>query len=249
MLNIWHRVNISTGSEKTAVANPTTILVVDDETHVRDMLKEWLEEDGYQVQVAASAAEALKLFFDFRPALTVVDLRMPGMDGFQLISRLRELSAAHILILSALSGDDAIVRGLDLGADEYLVKPVSQGPFLARVRSLLRRGVPEAEVTAGYADAELSIDMGTHAASVRGQKVHLSPLEFRLLAYLVKHRDRVITHDELINEVWGAEDGSLDSLKWYASSLRRKLEVDPDSPHLIINVRGLGYRYLPPGSS
>ncbi len=231
------------------MTNQTTILVVDDETHVRDMLKEWLEEEGYQVHVAASAAQALKLFFDARPALTVVDLRMPGMDGFQLITRLRELSAAHILILSALSSDENIVRGLDLGADEYLVKPVSQGPFVARVRSLLRRGTAEAEVTAAYADPELSIDVNAHTVMVRGEKVHLSPLEFRLLAYLVKHRDRVTSHDELINEVWGADVGSLDSLKWYASSLRRKLEVDPDSPHLIVNVRGLGYRYLPPGTS
>ncbi|MBI2871909.1 MAG: response regulator transcription factor [Chloroflexi bacterium] len=220
------------------------VLVVDDEAYVTEMLKEWLEEEGYRACTASNATEGLKLFYDCHPDAVVVDLLMPGMDGFQLIGRIRELSQAPVLVLTALSGDDDIVRGLDLGADEYVVKPVSRNSFLARVRSLLRRGSQEGEETGSYTDPVLSLDTSTHSVSVKGQEVHLSPLEFRLLAYLVHHRHRVVTHDELLNRVWGSELGSLESLKWYTSSLRRKLEAG--SPGLVVNVRTVGYRYLPP---
>ncbi|MBI4299085.1 MAG: response regulator transcription factor [Chloroflexi bacterium] len=222
------------------------ILVVDDEPHIVNMLKEWLEEEGYRVCVASKATEALRLFFDQHPALSIVDLRMPGMDGFQLISRLRELSGSRILILSALTGDEAVVRGLNVGADEYVFKPVSREPFLARVRAIMRQDRQQAgELISGYADGVLSLNVPAHSVTVAGQQIHLSPLEFRLLAYLVQHRQRVISHDELLNRVWGTELGSLDSLKWYVSSLRRKLQVDPGLPQLIVNERGLGYRYHP----
>jgi DNA-binding response OmpR family regulator len=211
------------------------------------MLKEWLESDGYQVCAATRASEALKLFFERRPGLAVVDLRMPGMDGFQLIGRLRELSLAPILVLSAISDDEQIVRGLDLGADDYVTKPVSRGPFLARIRSLLRRSLEDPEPNPVYADAALTLDPLAHTVAVRGQPTHLSPLEFRLLAYLVQQRHRIVTHEELLNRVWGGvEMGSPDSLKWYVSSVRRKLELDPDAPGLIVNVRSVGYCYLPP---
>ena len=230
-----------------ATSQPT-ILVVDDEPRVVEMLQEWLASDGYEVCAASQATEALKLFFERRPGLAVVDLRMPGMDGFQLIGRLRELSQAPILILSALSDDEQIVRGLDLGADDYVTKPVSRGPFLARIRSLLRRSGEDPETSAAYSDEVLILDTLAHTVRVRGETRHLSPLEFRLLAYLVQQRHRIATHEELLDRVWGSEVGSLDSLKWYVSSLRRKLEVDPDSPGLIVNVRSIGYRYrVPPG--
>jgi len=121
-----------------AMSNPS-ILLVDDEFQVLEMLREWLEEQNYQVTTAATAEGALELFYELRPTLSIVDLRMPGMNGFQLIRRIRELSEAPVMVLSALSEDADQVRGLDVGADEYVIKPVSREPFLARVRSLLRR--------------------------------------------------------------------------------------------------------------
>ena len=224
----------------------TTVLLVDDETQVLEMLREWLEEQDYQVTTAETAEDALKLFYELRPALSIVDLRMPGMNGFQLIRRIRELSESLVMVLSALSEDADQVRGLDVGADEYVIKPVSREPFLARVRSLLRRsGAPE-ETTFHYRDALLELDTPTHTVTLEGQVVHVSPLEFRLLAYLVNTRHRIATHDALLNEVWDTELGSQDSLKWYVSSLRRKLKTTAKSHNMIRNVRGLGYQYVPP---
>jgi DNA-binding response OmpR family regulator len=228
-----------------AMSSPT-ILLVDDDFQVLEMLKEWLEEQDYQVTTAATAEGALKLFYELRPTLSIVDLRMPGMNGFQLIRRIRELSEAPVMILSALGEDVDQVRGLDVGADEYVIKPVSREPFLARVRSLLRRaGAPE-EATTHYRDALLELDTPTHTVSVAGEPVHVSPLEFKLLSYPVNARHRIATHDELLNEVWDTELGSQDSLKWYVSSLRRKLESSAHSHNMIRNVRGLGYQYVPP---
>lgn len=236
------------GGSVTRHAGPTAtqVLVVDDDPGVVDMLREWLEGAGYRVECASDGKEGLRSFFETRPVLAVVDLRMPRMDGFQLISRIRELSEIPILVLSALSGEQQIVQGLDLGADEYLVKPITRDHFLARIRSLLRRTPPEDQATALYSDATLTLDIEGHEVSVDGEPVKLRPLEFRLLAYLVQNQERMVSHHELLDQVWGPAEGSLDSLKWYVSSLRRKIEVDPQKPHLLVNVRSLGYRYVPP---
>jgi DNA-binding response OmpR family regulator len=140
-----------------ATSTPT-ILLVDDEFQVLEMLREWLEDQDYQVSTAETAEDALKLFYELRPTLSIVDLRMPGMNGFQLIRRIRELSEAPVMVLSALSGDADQVRGLDVGADEYVIKPVSREPFLARVRSLPRRAAPPEETTSHYRDSVLDVD-------------------------------------------------------------------------------------------
>ena len=121
------------------------ILVVDDEPEMLALLIEWLEEDGHDVSTASNGWDALEIFIDRRPVLTITDLRMPGMDGFQLIKRIREISNTHVIALTAMGGEEHTVLGFDLGADEYLVKPVSKKVFLARVRSILRRAAPDEE--------------------------------------------------------------------------------------------------------
>ena len=224
----------------------TKVLVVDDEPDLVALLREWLEEEGYQVVSASTGEEGLRLFFEQRPDLSIVDLRMPGMDGFQLVGRIREMSEARVLVLSALGGEEQVVRGLELGADEYLVKPVTKRAFLARVRSHIRRAGGAEQATAGYADSNLSLSFLTHELQVRGQAVHLRPIEFRLLAFLVQNRDRLLNHHEILDQVWGDPKGSLDSLKWYISSLREKVEETPKRPRLILTVPKVGYRYLPP---
>jgi len=228
--------------------SPTRVLVVDDEPDLVTILAEWLEEDGYEVYSATSGGDALRLFFQHRPTLSIADLRMPGMDGFQLITRIREMSDGHILVLTALGGEEHVIRGLELGADEYLVKPVSKRVFLARVRSLLRRATPPQEGPSGYSDAFLKLSFLTHEIEVRGQSLHLRPTEFRLLSFLVQNSDRVVRHQEVLDRVWGDQGGSMDSLKWYISSLRDKVEEDPQNPRLIVTVPRVGYRYFPPES-
>ena len=221
------------------------VLVVDDEPGLVELLKDWLEGDGHEVHAAADGVEGLALFFQHQPALTVVDLRMRGMDGFQLITRIREASDAHILVLTGLETEEAAVRGLRLGADAHLVKPVRRRAFLARVRALLRRASPPEKLAPNYSDAVLVLNFLTHEARVRGEFVRLTPTEFRLLAYLCRNRGRVVEHSELLDRVWGERHGSSDSLKWYIHSLREKMESDPSDPRLIVTVQAVGYRYLP----
>ncbi len=223
------------------------VLVVDDEPDVVLLLRDWLEDDGYEVHTATNGKKALKMLFDHRPALAVTDLRMPGMDGFQLISRIREMSDIHILVLTAFDNEEYVVRGLGLGADDFLVKPVPKRAFLARVRAILRRAQSDA-VPSGYTDASVSLSFLTHEAHMRGEPVALTPTEFRLLAFLCQNRDRVVAHQELLDRVWGSKGGSLDSLKWYIHSLREKVEEEPKSPRLILTVPGVGYRYSLPDS-
>ncbi len=226
---------------------PTKVLVVDDEPGLVSLLKMWLESDGYEVHTAADGREALRQFFEHRPALSVTDLRMPDMDGFELITRIREVSEGGVLVLSALDAEDQMVRGLELGADEYLVKPMTRRVFLANVRALLRRIAPQQDDPGTYSDRFLTLNHHTHEAQVRGQPIHLRPTEFRLIAYLAQNRGRVISHQELLDGVWGNQGGSLYSLKWYISSLREKIEAPPAKPRLIVNVPRVGYRYSPEG--
>ena len=227
----------------------TKILVVDDEPGIRSLLEQWLEGAGHEVYTAANGWDGLELFCEHLPTLTVADLRMPGMDGFQMIQRIREISNAYVLALTSLSNEEHTIRGLDLGADEYLVKPVPKREFLARISSLLRRATPPASVPVRYSDNQLSLDFLTHEASIRGLTLNLRPTEFRLISYLVLNNDRVIDHQELLDRVWGDQAGSLDSLKWYISSLRTKIEEDSRNPTVIVTFPRVGYRYFPHASA
>ena len=227
----------------------TKILVVDDEPGIRFLLEQWLEGAGHEVYTAANGWDALQVFCEQLPTLTVADLRMPGMDGFHLIQRIREISNAYVLALTSLSSEEHTIRGLDLGADEYLVKPVPKREFLARVSSLLRRATPPKEIPVRYSDDHLSMDFLTHQASIRGLPLNLRPTEFRLLSYLILNNDRVIDHQELLDRVWGDQAGSLDSLKWYISSLRTKIEDDSRTPRIIVTFPRVGYRHFPHASA
>ena len=137
------------------------------------------------------------------------------------------ISDAHVLALIAMADTENTFRGLDFAADEYLVKPVVKREFVARVRSMVRRGKPPGEVPVEYRNSVISLDLLTHDASFRGGTVHLRPAKYRLLAYLAPNRNPVLSHQELLDKVWGNDGGSLDSLKWHVSTLREKLETDP----------------------
>lgn len=222
------------------------ILVVDDEPEMLSLLNEWLEEDGHDVETATNGWDALEIFVDRKPVLTITDLRMPGMDGFQLIRRIREISDSHVIALTAMDGEEHAVQGFDMGADEYLVKPVAKRVFLARVRSMLRRATPDQELVLSYQDSILTLDFLSREALVNGQILRLRPTEFKLLAFLVQNCNRVLNHQELLDRVWGEQMGSLDSLKWYISALREKIEDHPRDPKVIVTFPRVGYRYSPP---
>lgn len=203
---------------------PTKILVVDDEVGILTFLQEWLEEVGYEVLLASDGWEALQIFSRELPALTIVDLRMPGMDGFQLIGHIREISNSYILALTGLNEETHVIRALEAGADEYLVKPVRMREFQARVNSLIRRADEPVEAPTSYSDEFLGINMLTREATVLGNLLQLRPTEFQLISFIAFNRDRVIGHQELLDRVWKDSRGSMDSLKWYVSSLRTKIE-------------------------
>ncbi|MEW6034818.1 MAG: response regulator transcription factor [Chloroflexota bacterium] len=223
------------------------VLVVDDEPAVNELLKDWLEGADYQVVTAFDGKEGFVQFFNHRPDLAIIDIMMPVMDGFELCQRIREVSQIPIIVLSGRGQEVDKVRGLHLGADDYLVKPIGGKELLARVAAALRRAkLPPAEPSATYSDGVVSLDFKQHEAYVRGERVSLTPTEFRLLAYLVQHRGQVVSPQQLWDSVWGWDAGSLDSVKWHISYLRKKVEEDPESPKLVITIRGVGYRYQPP---
>ena len=176
--------------------------------------------------------------------MTITDLRMPGMDGFQLIRRIRQISDAHGMALTALDGEEHTIRGLDLGADEYLRKPISKRVLLAHVRSLLRHAESDDAVSVEYGDSTVTINVMTHEATVLGEPLHLRPTEFRLLVFLIQNPHRVLSHQELLDRVWGNQTGSLESLKWYISSLRAKIEKTAGAPRRIATVPGVDYQYM-----
>ncbi|MCW3064107.1 MAG: two component transcriptional regulator, winged helix family [Solirubrobacterales bacterium] len=224
----------------------TSVLVVDDEADVRNLIRILLERAGHDVSEAASGREALRRLHAVRPDLVVLDVTMPEMDGWQTLERIRDLSDVPVLMLTARAGELDKVRGLKAGADDYVVKPFGRQELLARVEALLRRAGGAPEVRETYADASVTIDFAAREVVVGGVTIALTPLEFRLLAALVRHPNQVLSRDQLLELVWGdAGTVNADQVKLYVGYLRRKLGWETDSSP-VETVRGFGYRYRPP---
>lgn len=202
--------------------SPSMRPAVDDEPEMLALLNEWLEEDGHQVETATNGWEAFEIFVNRKPALTITDLGIPGMDGLQLISRISEISDAHVIALTSMGGDKHALRGFDMGAYEYLVKPESEGVFLACVGSLLRRAASDGEIALGRQDRILTLKFLSREAQVEGANLRLRPAELKLLAYLNQNSNRVQNRQQLLNQVWDERQGSLDSIKWCLSALRER---------------------------
>jgi two-component system response regulator MtrA len=227
-----------------------TILVVDDEQDILELVSMRLEMAGYRTVLAASGEEALRAFFVERPELAVVDIDLPGMDGIELCSRMREMSDIPVIFLSAMGSETDRVKGLQAGADDYIVKPFASDELVARVEAVLRRTTMPTSRNGedSYIDAQLTIDHRAHLVAVRGTEVALSPLEYRLLTSLVRHSGQVLSHHQLLDMAWGpnATETSPDSVRLYVSYLRAKIELNPKRPSLIETVREFGYRYVKP---
>jgi DNA-binding response OmpR family regulator len=223
-----------------------TVLVVDDEPRLRDIVRLNLEVEGYRVAEAASGMEAIMRLKEDLPDLIVLDVMMPEMDGFETLRRIREVSNVPVIMLTVRQEELDRIRGLEIGADDYLTKPFSPQELQARIKALLRRTfMPKpARKTKIVVDKDLTIDFSKREVWVRGQKVSLRPTEYRLLYHLVNNAGRLLTHDMLLSRVWGHEyrDES-QYLRLYITYLRQKLERDPAHPIYILTERGVGYRF------
>ncbi|HEY7398163.1 MAG TPA: response regulator transcription factor [Gaiellaceae bacterium] len=220
------------------------ILVVDDDADIRLLLRELLERANFEVEEASSGRAALQALHGSPPALVLLDVSMPELDGYQTLERIRDLSEVPVIMLTARSNELEKVRGLTAGADDYVAKPFGRQELLARVQALLRRSGGAASVHEAYADDFVQIDYGQRRVTVRGQEVRLTPLEFRLLATFVQNRNQVLSRDQLLKLVWGDPYGvSGDQVKLYVGYLRRKLVPEAPSDVPIETLRGFGYRY------
>lgn len=221
-----------------------TILLIDDDQDLLGVLTLVLEQLEFLVITAKDGSEGLRAAYRDHPDLVVLDIMMPGVDGWEICRRLRELSDVPIIMLTAKTMPTDVVKGLALGADDYVTKPFSTAEFIARVRACLRRAgsrdSPQRPAT--IVSGELVIDFAARKVMIGAEVVDLTPTEFRLLAYLARNRGRVVLHQTLLREVWGPEYADeLDYLRLYVSYLRHKIEKDPANPEFIRTAWGQGY--------
>jgi len=222
------------------------ILVVDDEPRIVEAVSMNLELEGYQISGTSNGDEALKKLTEELPDLIILDVMMPEMDGFETLRKIREVSTVPVIMLTVKGEEIDKVKGLDLGADDYVTKPFSPRELASRVKAVLRRvempsPVPKTEIRV---DDTLSIDFSRRKVMVRGEEVHLRPTEYRLLYHLVSNAGRVLTHETLLRKVWGYEYRDEDHYLWlYITYLRQKIEEDPKHPKYILGERGIGYRF------
>ena len=226
--------------------NGSRILVVDDDADIRGLVRELLERSGALVREAGDGKEALRMLYDARPELIILDISMPEMDGWQTLERIREMTDVPVVMLTAREGELEAVRGLKAGADDYVRKPFGRQELLARIQALLRRSSaarpPERET---FDDGLIRIDVANAQVVVKDTEVQLTPLEFRLLLAFARNRDQVLTRDQILDLVWGDSSGVAgEQVKLYVGYLRRKLEAVLGEDEMPIEtVRGFGYRY------
>lgn len=221
-----------------------TVLVVEDDAGIRRFVRMALEGEGLAVVEADGYRRGLIDAGTRRPDLVVLDLGLPDGDGVQWIGELRAFSAIPVLVLSARDRESDKIAALDAGADDYLVKPFATGELLARVRAQLRRaGSQAAEPRIAF--GELTLDLARRVVERAGSPLHLTPIEYRLLTHLVAHEDRVLTHRQLLNAVWGpSHTADTHYLRVFMAQLRRKVEADPSQPRHLRTETGVGYRFV-----
>jgi len=217
------------------------ILVVDDDTAISEMIGIVLRGEGYEPQFAGDGAEAIELFRSMRPDLVLLDLMLPGIDGIQVCSTIRAESGVPIIMLTAKGETTDVVKGLESGADDYVVKPFNPKELVARIRTRLRPVLPETTETVGIGD--LSIDVQGHEVRRGSDKISLTPLEFQLLLALAAKPQQVFTREMLLEQVWGYHyKADTRLVNVHVQRLRAKVEHDPDNPQIVMTVRGVGYR-------
>jgi two-component system, OmpR family, KDP operon response regulator KdpE len=222
------------------------VLVVDDEPQILRGLRVVLRNAGYQVDVAATKAEALDALAARPPDAMVLDLVLPDGTGIEVARDLRRWSQLPVIVLSAVGDEREKVRALDAGADDYVTKPFNSEELTARLRAVLRR-VGDADMEATITVGDLTIDLAARRVLVRGEEVHLTPIEFDLLRVLAAHRGKLVTHRQLLHEVWGPQyTDETHYLRVHVAHIRAKVEVDPSRPRLLVTDPGVGYRLQDP---
>lgn len=225
--------------------NPLRILIVDDEPPIRRFLKTALGAQDYRVEEAGDGETALEFLKRNPVDLVILDLGLPGMDGLEVIQRLREEgSTMPIIILSSRDDEAGKVAALDLGADDYVSKPFGMEELSARIRAAMRHRLQQAGEKPLFKSGDLTVDLVRRIVTVKGEEVKLTPREYDLLRLLVSHAGKVLTHKFILKEVWGGET-DVQYLRIYIRTLRQKLEADPEQPSLILTEQGVGYRLRP----
>ena len=227
--------------------SPATLLIVEDEQAIRRFVRSALEAEGFRVHEADSLQRGLIEAATRKPDLLVLDLGLPDGDGLDLIRDLRQWSSIPVIVLSARVDEDDKIAALDLGADDYLIKPFGMGELLARVRAALRRRGSQVESLSPWVQlGEVRIDLALRRVTRGDEELHLTPIEFRLLGELLAHPGKVLTHRHLLNAVWGPTFVEHNHyLRIYMGHLRQKLERDPTLPSYLITETGIGYRFIP----
>ncbi len=223
------------------------ILVVDDERGLVRIMRLNLEQDGFEVFEANNGAQAMDRLRAVIPDLVLLDVMMPDLDGFTVLRMIREVGSTPVIMLTAKGEEADKVKGLELGADDYVTKPFSPKELTSRIRAVLRRGSFAGDSEEGIVDVDgrLKIDFGRHQVFIDGEEVKLRPTEYRLLNHLVKNAGWVLTHDQILQKVWGYEyDNEPHYVRLYINYLRNKLEKDPSNPQYILTERGIGYRFV-----
>jgi two-component system, OmpR family, KDP operon response regulator KdpE len=222
------------------------ILIVDDEPQIRRLLTVTLEANGYKVLPAVTGQEGLVLAAQHRPALIILDIGLPDLSGKDVLSRLREWSNVPVVILSVQSDEKGKVAALDAGADDYVTKPFNTEELLARLRVALRHTVKQEE-TSVFQVKDLVVDLATRHVTVNGKEIKLTATEYDLLRLLVRHAGKVLTHRQILREVWGpGHDNDTHYLRVYIAHLREKIEKNPEQPELILTELSVGYRFFQP---
>lgn len=222
------------------------ILVIDDDPTLNSLIRQSFHAKGYEVITALNGMEGLKLAYRSHPDIILLDIMMPDLDGFETCRRLREISEVPVLMLTAMSSEDDLLRGFEAGADDYVKKPFSLKELEARITAVMKRSANGDGSEIAYDDGTLRVDLQRQHVYRDNQRVHVTPTEFRLLSCLIRHRGHVVSHEDLLREVWG--DGYLDavpSLSIYIRYLREKIEENPSEPHYIMTKWGVGYWFSP----
>jgi two-component system KDP operon response regulator KdpE len=220
------------------------VLVIDDELQIRRLLRICLEANGYRVFEAANGQEGISEAAQHRPDIVVLDLGLPDMEGVTVLKRLREWSRVPVVVLSVRDREDDKIRALDNGADDYVTKPFGTGELLARLRVAMRHGQPESE-SAPFRSGRLEVDLTARVVKAGGTEVKLTATEYALLRLFVQHAGKVLTHQQILREVWGPNYiEQTHYLRVYMAHLREKLEAEPSKPSLLLTESGIGYRLV-----
>ncbi len=222
------------------------ILVIDDDPTLNSLIRQSFHAKGYEVITALNGIEGLKLAYRSHPDIILLDIMMPDLDGFETCRRLREISDVPVLMLTAMASEEDLLRGFESGADDYVRKPFSLRELEVRISAVMKRSSNGDTGEFAYDDGTLRVDLQRQHVFRDNQRVHVTPTEFRLLSCLIRHRGHVVSHEDLLREVWG--DGYLDavpSLSIYIRYLREKVEENPSEPHYIMTKWGVGYWFSP----